>query len=373
MAQSKDASPFSSLEMGNPPIEGGPVGLQGLYTYTYNSIAQSGASMSHDASDSSPLSPWWRQAVILVLIFGFSLLTLVTVKTYQGAPPIPARVVDPAGQVVLLGKDIKEGQETFFKYGLMEHGTLWGHGAYLGPDYSAEYLHRLAEIGQDTLAKARYGKQFKDLDSGQAMEIGETLKGQLKQNRYDPKTDTLIFTEAERASYRTQVGEWKDYFTGATPPPGLPSKFIQDERELKCLAGYFAWAAWATVASRPGVDYSYTNNWPFEPLVGNGPTASAYLWSALSLVSLLGGLGLILFIFGKFDYLGWGGTGGYKHAQEGRLQGWILDSQPEGSWSLLRHRGSALPGPDRLGRRPGALPCGVWSLLRLRPCCIPPL
>ncbi|MGA2079612.1 MAG: cbb3-type cytochrome c oxidase subunit I [Holophaga sp.] len=280
--------------------------------------------MSHDASDSSPLSPWWRQAVILVMIFGFSLLTLVTVKTYQGAPPIPARVVDPAGQVVLLGKDIKEGQEVFFKYGLMEHGTLWGHGAYLGPDYSAEYLHRLAEIGQDTLAKARYGKLFKDLDSGQAMEIGETLKVQLKQNRYDPKTDTLIFTEAECASYRTQVGEWKDYFTGATPAPGLPSKFIQDERELKHLAGYFAWAAWATVASRPGVDYSYTNNWPFEPLVGNGPTASAYLWSALSLVSLLSGLGLILFIFGKFDYLGWGGTEGYKHAQEGRLQAWIL-------------------------------------------------
>jgi nitric oxide reductase subunit B len=27
----------------------------------------------------------------------------------------------------------------FLKHGLMEHGTLWGHGAYLGPDYTAEH------------------------------------------------------------------------------------------------------------------------------------------------------------------------------------------------------------------------------------------
>ena len=111
-------------------------------------------------TDTSPLSPWWRQAVILVMIFGFSLLTLVTVKTYQGAPPIPARVVEASGQTLFTGDDIKGGQDVFFKYGLMEHGTLWGHGAYLGPDYTAEYLHRLAEIGRDALAQARYGKSL---------------------------------------------------------------------------------------------------------------------------------------------------------------------------------------------------------------------
>jgi len=280
--------------------------------------------MSHDPSDHSPLSPWWRQAVILVMIFGFSLLTLVTVKTYQGAPPIPARVVDSTGQVVLTGEDIKGGQEVFFKYGLMEHGTLWGHGAYLGPDYSAEYLHRLAEIGRDTLAQARYGKLFKDLPTAQSLEVGEALKGELKQNRYDKGVDMLVFTDAEVAAFHTQIGEWKAYFGGATPAPGLPSKYIGDEGELKRLTAYFAWATWATVAARPGADYSYTNNWPYEPLVGNVPTASAYLWSALSLVVLLGGLGLILFIFGKFDYLGWGGEAGWKHAHVGRLQSWTL-------------------------------------------------
>ena len=113
--------------------------------------------MNPQSLENDRLSPWWQKAVILVMVFGFTLLTVVTVKTYSGAPPIPARVVNSTGQVLFTSDDVNKGQEVFFKYGLMEHGTLWGHGAYLGPDYTAEYLHRLAEIAQDTEARAKYG------------------------------------------------------------------------------------------------------------------------------------------------------------------------------------------------------------------------
>src|ERR1035438_5721690 len=102
--------------------------------------------MAHTSADATSLSPWWRHSVILVMIAGFSVLTLVTVLTYTNAPPIPERAVDATGTVVFTGTDILMGQEVFLKYGLMEHGTLWGHGAYLGPDYSAKYLHRLSEV-----------------------------------------------------------------------------------------------------------------------------------------------------------------------------------------------------------------------------------
>jgi nitric oxide reductase subunit B len=119
----------------------------------------------HDSDpDQLPLSPWWRRAVVIVMICGFGLLGLVTVKTYQGAPPIPATVVDATGQRLFTADDIEHGQDVFLKYALMEHGTLWGHGAYLGPDYSAEYLHRTVEIGRDTLARAKYGMDFRALD-----------------------------------------------------------------------------------------------------------------------------------------------------------------------------------------------------------------
>ena len=280
--------------------------------------------MSQDPEDRSPISHWWRQAVILVMILGFSLLTLVTVKTYAGAPPIPGQVLDTSGRPLFSGADIKGGQEVFLKYALMEHGTIWGHGAYLGPDYSAEYLHRLAEIGRDTLARAQFGKAFGALAQGEALQVGEQLKLQLKQNRYDKAADTLVFSAPEADSYRAQDAEWKRYFNGDTGAPGLPAHYIKDAGELTRLNAYFAWATWATVANRPGAAFSYTNNWPYEPLVGNTPTSSAYFWSALSLIALLGGLGLILFIFGKFDFLGWGGSGAHRPVAPGRLHTWVL-------------------------------------------------
>jgi nitric oxide reductase subunit B len=281
--------------------------------------------MPHDRLDSdlAPLSPWWRRAVLMVMVCGFALLSLVTLKTYQGAPPIPAKVVDAAGATLFTGEDILKGQEVFLKYGLMEHGTLWGHGAYLGPDYSAEYLHRTVEIGQEALSQAEYHAPFKTLDTGQAGAISAELKSQLKRNAYDAAAGTLRFSDCEAASFQAQNAEWKAYFDGPRGAPGLPKGFIHDARELDHLTAYFAWAAWATTAIRPGTTYSYTNNWPYDPQAGNTPTASAYFWSAMSLIVLLGGLGLILTFFGKYEFLGWGAARG-THAHEGRLSGWPL-------------------------------------------------
>jgi nitric oxide reductase subunit B len=272
--------------------------------------------------DSKPLSAWWRHAAILVMVFGFTVLSFVTVQTYNNAPPIPRRVVDSTGVTLLTEDELLRGQEVFFKYALMEHGTLWGHGAYLGPDYSAEYLHRLTEISRDTLARARYGRSYRDLEAGPSLEIAEAVRLELKQNRYDSQTGVLVFSESETESLRIQKEEWRRYFGEENAAPGLPARFIKNAAETDALTGYFAWAAWAAVANRPGKDYSYTNNWPFDPAAGNRPTSSTYLWSALSLVALLGGLGLILFVFGKFDFLGWQQLAEPARAQDNRLSSW---------------------------------------------------
>src|SRR5512144_52164 len=129
-----------------------------------------------DERSHAPLSPWWRHGAILVMIVGFTILSIVTVETYENAPPIAARVVDGTGRTLFTRDDVLRGQEVFLKYGLMEHGTLWGHGAYLGPDYSAEYLHRLAEVARDTLAREHHGAPAAELDAG--------VQRLLKENRY---------------------------------------------------------------------------------------------------------------------------------------------------------------------------------------------
>jgi len=254
-----------------------------------------------------PLSPWWRRGALAVMVVGFSLLAFMTVKTYQKAPPIPARVVGADGAVVMTGEEIQKGQEVFFKYGLMEHGTMWGHGAYLGPDYSASYLHREAEITQEVEARTLFGKEVAALTEVERAGTVSAVRKILKENRYDAVSKTLTYTAGEAESFARQQGEWGDYF--AKGAPGLPAGYIQEAADIRPLTAYLAWASWASRANRPGRAYSYTNNWPYEPIAGNGPSAQAYLWSALSLVFLLSGLGLMLFLFGKFDYLGWKGDG----------------------------------------------------------------
>ena len=96
---------------------------------------------SNVTSHTEILSPWWRVGVLIAMIVGFSVLIGMTVNAYQVAPPIPDKVVGVDGATIFTGNDISAGQQIFLKYGLMENGTIWGHGAYLGPDFSAEYLH----------------------------------------------------------------------------------------------------------------------------------------------------------------------------------------------------------------------------------------
>jgi nitric oxide reductase subunit B len=254
-----------------------------------------------------PISAWWRHGTLLVMAFGFSVLALVTVLTYTNAPPIPRRVVDPAGHLLFTGDDVERGQEVFFQHALMEHGTLWGHGAYLGPDYTAEHLHREVAIARDVRAQARFGKPFTALEGDERPTVADEVRAELKHNRYDPGTGTLTLSEGEAAAMPELEAFWGGYFSRGGAAPGLPPGSITDPTEIAQLNDYFAWATWATVANRPGKDYTYTNNWPYDPDAGNRPSAETYLWSALSLVALLSGLGLVLLLFGKFHFLGWEG------------------------------------------------------------------
>ena len=84
------------------------------------------------------LSPWWGRAVGLVMVIGFAVLIMLSVKAYDNAPPIPAKAVTADGEVVFTADDVSSGQEVFLKYGLMNNGTIWGHGGiwarFLGAD-----------------------------------------------------------------------------------------------------------------------------------------------------------------------------------------------------------------------------------------------
>jgi nitric oxide reductase subunit B len=253
-----------------------------------------------DAAPASParrqllISKAWVQAATLVALVGFFGLVLVGFLTYQSSPPIPGRVATAGGQQLFTGADIRAGQDVFLRNGLMEYGSIFGHGAYLGPDYTADYLHRSAQIVTD-----QYGGPGSDIAQGKT-------RHDFKTNHYDSATKTLTVSDAQGVAFSKLV----DYYAAQFAKPGktgLRPHAITSRTDIEHLTSYFAWTSWAASADRPGKNYSYTNNWPPEPLVGNGPTANTVVWSVLSLIALLGGTGAVFAAFGRWNWLGWHG------------------------------------------------------------------
>lgn len=246
-------------------------------------------------SRSLTVAPGWLRAAVVTFVLGFAVLGYLAVRMDRGRPPLPEEVRTADGRVLFTRADIMGGQHLFQKYGLMQYGTLFGHGAYLGPDFTSDYLHRAAEA-----MTADLQRQGLDADTAGARVVRE-----LRNNAYDPDTGALTFTASQAAAFATVEDYFRRWFGPQDDQTGLRRPHLVDPADVHRLTAYFAWAAWTTTATRPGTEYSYTNNWPPEPLAGNTLTAGALLWSMLSLVALLGGAGIVLFVFGRYESLGW--------------------------------------------------------------------
>ncbi|MCE5268855.1 MAG: cbb3-type cytochrome c oxidase subunit I [Planctomycetaceae bacterium] len=241
------------------------------------------------------ISTLWFQVAIVTFAVGFGVLAYLAYRIYTVCPPIPARATGPDGRVLFTAEDVITGQQVFQKYGLMQFGTIFGHGAYLGPDFTAQYLHRAAQAMADFYA---HGGET-------SPEVWDRVQRESKHNAYDAKSDTLVLTDGQAHAFDRLVGFYTEYFGTRGERKGIRPPEIREAGDVRQLTAYFAWAAWAATTARPGETYSYSNNWPPDSLLGNVLTADAFLWSALSLIGLLGGAGLVLFAVGRYDWLGW--------------------------------------------------------------------
>ncbi|HEY9115096.1 MAG TPA: nitric-oxide reductase large subunit, partial [Bacteroidales bacterium] len=99
-----------------------------------------------------------------VMVFSFGILGYFGIEIYRQAPPIPERVISSDGTIILTAQDIKDGQNIWQSTGGQEVGTVWGHGAYQAPDWTADWLHREAVYILNKYAETQFATSYENLD-----------------------------------------------------------------------------------------------------------------------------------------------------------------------------------------------------------------
>ncbi len=234
-----------------------------------------------------------------VFIGSFAILGYFGRDLYHKAPPIPQVVKSADGTVLWTGEQIKDGQNVWQSTGGQELGSVWGHGAYVAPDWSADWLHREANWLLDHWGQKQFGKAYGDLDVGQQAALRATLKQELRTNTYNAATGELVVSK-DRAEAIAAVGAHYTSLFGTDPALeklreayAIPAGSIKDPARQQLMNGFFFWSAWVCGTNRPGGDITYTNNWPHEDLIENKPASSIVMWSLVSVIVLLAGVGAL--------------------------------------------------------------------------------
>lgn len=242
---------------------------------------------------------WWLP---LLVIFTISIagVTMIAVHTYTEAPPVPT-YVSLQNETVFSKKDVLDGQAVFQKYALMEYGSMFGDGANRGPDYTAEALHYASQYMNNFYqAKLKNEANNELLKNG----IAGQVKAEIKSNRYDKNNNSVILSDAQVFAAKELIKYYDQKFTNPSSVGAFkPSGYIIDLSEIKSLTAFFFWGSWVCGVERPGENYSYTHNWPYDPAAGNTPSAAIILWSIIGSLGLIIGLGIVLYYHGKLDKL----------------------------------------------------------------------
>jgi nitric oxide reductase subunit B len=239
----------------------------------------------------------------LVIVISFAVLGYYGGRIYQVMPPIPDRVVTEDGVELFTKQDILDGQNVWQSIGGQEVGSIWGHGAYLAPDWNADWLHRESLWILNKWSQAQFDANFDDINDEQQAQLLVRLKKEMRTNTYNEETKELVISNDRMEAYQNlsryyaglfmddpDLADLRDHYS-------IPKNTVKTQERMDDLNAFFFWSTWATATNRPGEDITYTNNWPNEELIGNRPTGEMVVWSVISFVALLAGVGALVWYF----------------------------------------------------------------------------
>lgn len=239
----------------------------------------------------------------IVFFSSFAVLLFFGTKIYQEKPPIPSQIVTDNGEVIYTEEEITEGQNVWERMGGQEIGTVWGHGAYVAPDWTADGLHRELVYIIDKWAVAEHGDIYDNLAEEQQVLLKLRLKKEIRTNTYDEDTGEITVS-ADRAEAINHVSDYYERLFGDDPSLNdyrediaITSNSVPKLEDREKLAAFFFWATWSTSTNRIGDTITYTNNWPGEELIDNEPADSLLIWSFISVIFLITAAGALVWYY----------------------------------------------------------------------------
>jgi nitric oxide reductase subunit B len=240
-------------------------------------------------------------ALAVVIIGSFVVLGGVGKQMIDQAPPIPSEVVTSDGRMLFDRATIQDGQNVWQSLGGQQIGSIWGHGSYVAPDWSADWLHRESVYILDTWARQAGEDAYSALPIEQQAGLRARLQQVMRTNTHDPSTGRITVDPVRAAAFEELARHYSDIFGRGRPEYAIPSGALTNAAKQRQMAAFFWWTSWAASTNRPGSDYTYTQNWPPEPLIANAPTGSALVWSVISFVLLLAAVGGMVWYFASQD------------------------------------------------------------------------
>ncbi|MFC7045947.1 nitric-oxide reductase large subunit [Halobacteriaceae archaeon GCM10025711] len=235
-------------------------------------------------------------AKILATVFVVNLVVMGAGAwhTYQAAPPVPQTITGPDGETVVTNDQIQTGKEVFQANGLMDQGSILGHGAYFDTDYTADALALKAEYMREYYAQERTGTPYADLDAEAKTAIDATVKEELQSSTSGQHVE---YSAAELYAHEQVRQDYVERYHEGDREAGIPAGTVETSDEAERFADFALWTAWMAHTERPGGDTTFTNNWPYVPAAGNGVGSGAFLWSVVGLFMLVTGVGAIIWLY----------------------------------------------------------------------------
>ncbi len=237
---------------------------------------------------------FWIIALVMV-----TALIYYTANLQKEVPPIPKEVKSESGEVLYTYDDVIEGKGYFQQFDLTDWGSLLGMGAYIGPDFSTDFLHYRAVFLYDFYGEQLYGKKNAALTNIERGAVKERVKEDFR-HQTELLEGTTTYTDASAAAYKWNVEYLTNLLVKGDPERGYTGGVIRPEEAVK-IAAFVDWAQLVASSYRTGTERTWSNNWPNEPLIDQDLTFNSHkvsLWEFLILWTLT-----IVVIFLTYEYL----------------------------------------------------------------------